>query len=245
MGRTAAAMTSAISTHIITSQAKIREYDQLHNDGNTFYRTRAIQAKLGLSEWERIRSQKHLHIQPLFQAVAIVIQRTSYNLEVSDIAHIPALIAVTGVTAGLSAPVTADIIPPRAIILRHPATEDGVQVTETTLGTAIAFVMALEKRELAAVGATPDPAETGKEPSRSLLLSTDEALFLASRRGWEGAEAPEGPSSSWVDLDIYKEWTGDGADFDRDVAQPWERRCRKYVETIAAGGNPYLYRGPL
>ena len=241
MGRTAGAMTRAITARINTSQAKIREGEPLYDDLSGRDRILAIQAELGLDDWERIRSQKHLHVQPLFQAVAIVIQGTSYNLDVANIAQIPALLVVTGVTDGLGAPVTADTIPHRAVILRHPPTADGLQVTQTTLGTAIAFVMALEKRELAAVGATPDPAETGKEPKRSWLLSEGEALFIASKHGWEGTEAPEGPSSSWVDLDIHKEWTGEGARFDRDVAQSWERHCRKFVEIIAAGGDPYSW----
>jgi hypothetical protein len=186
-----------------------------------------VRKEVGLSDWEPVHEQKFRIMQPLFRAVAIAIKQDDYSIAVPDIAQIPVLLIITGVEEGLSAPITFDSIADK--ISAHHKTKDSLQAAETNLATAVSFVMGLEKRELAAFGPRPDPAETCKDPSRSCLLGRGEALFLAQQRGWEGDEAPEGPSSTWVDFNIYREWTGEGAEWDGRVAQGWERTCRKRV----------------
>ncbi|KAK4151016.1 hypothetical protein C8A00DRAFT_17542, partial [Chaetomidium leptoderma] len=221
VARFAALMSRAICTHVETTQQKIgsravTSSDEMH----------ALRKELGLSDWETISQQKFLLLRPLFRAVAIVIKRNAYGLAVPEISQIPVLVVLTGVEEGLSAPITFASIASK-ISAHH--TEDSVQTAETSLATAVNFVMDLEKRELDASGPIPDPAETCKDPRRSCLLGKQEAWAFARVRGWEGVDAPEGPSSSWVDHNIYREWTAEGSDHGEAVAQGWEDRCRKRV----------------
>jgi hypothetical protein len=189
-----------------------------------------------LADWEIVRDQKLWVMQPLFRAVAIAIKKNDYSIAVPAIAEIPVLLVITGVKEGLSAPITFDSIADK-ISVRHE-TEDPVQAVETSLETAVRFVMALEQRELAAFGPRPDPTETCKDPRRSCMLGDGEALLLAKQRGWEGDEAPQGPSSTWVDLNIYREWTGETASWDDRAAQDWERTCRKRALDLERGEDP-------
>lgn len=226
-------MSRAIFAHFETTQRKLGG----RSDETTSHtEMEAVREELGLGRGGLIHDQKFRIMQPLFRAVAIVINQDDYSIAVPTIAHIPVLLVITGVQGGLSAPITFDSIADKISV--HHKTEDSVQVATTNLATTVAFVMGLEKRELAAFGPRPDPAETCKEPRRSCLLGGDEALFLAKQRGWEGDEVPEGPSSTWVDLGIYQEWTGEGAEWDKGRAQELERTFRQTVLDLDRGRDP-------
>ena len=83
--------------------------------------------------------------------MAIVILHDDYDYTIPDIGQIPVLIVLTGVTNGLSAPITFEPIVHRI----KSFIQDNV--IQTTLETAIAFILDLEKREVAAFGLRPDP----------------------------------------------------------------------------------------
>ena len=61
--------------------------------------------------------------------------------------------------------------------------EISVQVVETSLVTAVSFVMDLEERDLVTFGPRPDPTETSKDPRRNCFMSEREALVLARKHG--------------------------------------------------------------
>lgn len=64
------------------------------------------------------------------------------------------LLVLTGVEEGLRAPITLKSIADE--IIAHHQTDDSVKVVETSLDTAVRFVMKLEERELTAFGPRPD-----------------------------------------------------------------------------------------
>lgn len=235
VARVAASVSSALCARVEATQRKI-----LERPNRTYDEMEALRVELGCEYWEPIQDHKFLLLRPLFRALAIVIKSADYNTSVPAIAEIPVVIVLTGVEDGLSAPITFDSIADR-IRVCHQA-EDAIQVAETSLATAVTFAIDLEQREVAALGPRPDPAETGKDPRRSCFLAPGEALMLVQCDGWEGEEAPEGPSSSWVDLDVYPHWTGGGgggAKYDQTLAEAWEVRCRKVAAAAERGEDPY------
>jgi hypothetical protein len=224
--RFVSSMSGAICAHVEATQQKIG--DRGH-DVTPLNELRVLAAELGSSadsEW--IHGQKFLLLQPLFRAVAVVIRSNDYSIAVPAISQIPVLLVLTGVDQGLSAPITFESIMDKS--RAHHRLEHSIQAVETSLATAVGFLMYLEKRELAALGPRPDPVEACKDPRRGMFLNNDRIAFFARMRGWEGHEAAEGPSSGWVDLDIYPHWSGDGAEYDQREAQRWETQCRRILQ---------------
>ncbi|RMJ04984.1 hypothetical protein CDV36_014346 [Fusarium kuroshium] len=142
--------------------------------------------------------------RPLFRAIAIAIQGKDYNQcdSVHHITRVPVLIILTGQDDGLSAPVTFDSITDAEVITIH-----GKIAARMSLETAIGFIMALEEREDTAFGPQPDPVAS--TTSYDHWIQTD-----ASKLGW-GDEPLTGPSSQWVDMNRYPDWTGEGARYDQ------------------------------
>ncbi|KAG7284649.1 hypothetical protein NEMBOFW57_009257 [Staphylotrichum longicolle] len=232
VARVAASVSSALCARVEATQRKI-----LERPNRTYDEMEALRVELGREYWQPIQDHKFLLLQPLFRALAIVIKSADYNTSVPAIAEIPVLIVLRGVEDGLSAPITFNSIADRIRVCHQAG--DAIQVAETSLATAVNFAIDLENREVAALGPRPDPAETGKDPRRSCFLAPGEALMLVQCDGWEGEEAPEGPSSSWVDLDVYPHWTGGGAKYDQTLAEAWEVRCRKVAAAAERGEDPY------
>lgn len=180
---------------------------------------------------EGIEPQRFLLVQPLFRAVAIVLRGSDFDIFTQDISQIPVLLVLTGIDEGLSAPITFDRIADQVVVHRDQPT-DSVQSAETTLSTAVGFLIDLEQRELAAFGQKPDFSD---QPTRSLFV-TDRMLKSYGRRyEWEAADVPQGSSANWVDTDIYQEWTGEGADYGEGTARDWEERARRYAYATARG----------
>ncbi|RFU79831.1 hypothetical protein TARUN_2426 [Trichoderma arundinaceum] len=136
-------------------------------------------------------------LQPLFQALIIVVSEDKYNNEDSKtVGRLPVHLVRTGVEEGLSAPITFE--PIVAKIIKH--IEPG-RIVQVTIETAIDFVMSLEARETAAFGLRPDPV-TEWQPGEDW-----------SMRFWReiGETGPLiGPSSRWVDIEKYPHWRGNG-----------------------------------
>ncbi|KAH6632244.1 hypothetical protein F5144DRAFT_246210 [Chaetomium tenue] len=178
-----------------------------------------------------VEPQRFLLVQPLFHAVATVLRGSDFDVFTQDISQIPVLLVLTGINEGLSAPITFDHIADQVVIHRDQPT-DSVQSAETTLSTAVGFLIDLEKRELAAFGSKPD---FSNEPRRSLFV-TDRMLKLYGRSyEWKAADVPQGSSANWVDTDIYQEWAGEGAEYGEYTAQEWERSARRLAYPTARG----------
>jgi hypothetical protein len=196
----------------------------------------ALGKEIGIrTDWYTVHEQRFMVLQPLFRAVAILINQRHYGLDVPAIGHLPILLVLTGYQEGLSAPITFEPIANR--IRAYHGAGDSVQAVETSLATAIKFVMDLEKRELDAFGPRPDPAlirqpgMTGKGPN--ILGSDPDMDYLCLREGWEG-DKPEGSSSTWVDTNIYPQWSGDGSRMEYSL-QRKERYCREILAKSIAG----------
>ncbi|KAM3427033.1 hypothetical protein MY4824_009688 [Beauveria thailandica] len=102
-------------------------------------------------------------MRPLFRAVALAIRTSSFNVEVTDISTIPVLISRTGVQA-----VTTD-------------SQGRLSAVQVTLGVAITFLMALEKREEVDGPVTRDVVQS----TRVMKPSTDDAAEYMDKFEWE------------------------------------------------------------
>ncbi|KAH6839641.1 hypothetical protein B0I37DRAFT_394125 [Chaetomium sp. MPI-CAGE-AT-0009] len=222
-----ASLSRAICAHTEATQRKIG--DRAHSV-TPLGEMRELAEEVGIFDWEMIHEQRFHLLQPLFRAVAIVFWGAGqYSVSsISSIAEMPVLLVLTGVEEGLSAAITLDSISDE-IGAQHLA-DDSVKVVETSLATAVRFVMNLEEH----------PTEYCRAARRSYFRSEKDLASLALRHGWEGDKAvPTGPSSSWVDTTIYREWTGEGARFDHVGARSWEEKCRKMARAVERGENIY------
>ncbi|KAF5020443.1 hypothetical protein F66182_7522 [Fusarium sp. NRRL 66182] len=173
-----------------------------------------------------IRPPQFYAISPLMKALSIIVPGQNYHScdVMSNLGSMRVLVLVTGETEGLSGPISFDSIADRA----ERVTINGMSAVKTDLDTAIGFTTELEEREVAAFGPQPDPvaASTGNDPE------SDDALYhyqqiIAARLGWKYGPLI-GPSSRWVDMERYPEWTGGGAQMDAVVMECLEKNAWKY-----------------
>ncbi|KAH6622542.1 hypothetical protein F5144DRAFT_332992 [Chaetomium tenue] len=233
----AATLSRAICAHTEATQHKIG--DRFHG-ATPLNEMLELAKEIGIYDWEMVHEQRYLVLQPLFRAVAVVLWGGgAYTVSAlsSPISEMRVLLVLTGVEEGLSAPITLDSITDE--IIAHHQTDDSVKVVETSLDTAVHFVMKLEERELAAFGPRPDLSEPYWGTRRTSLMSEEALSLLAQEHGWQGTDVPTGPSSSWVDTEIHREWTGEGARFDYVGARSWEEICRKRASGVERGENSY------
>ncbi|KAI6758130.1 hypothetical protein HG531_003955 [Fusarium graminearum] len=119
------------------------------------------------------------------------------------------LVLLTGEVDGLSGPISFDSIENDV----ERVTISGLSGVRTKLEVAVDFIMYLERRETAAYGPQPDPvASTTNEPHpdeyyRSLY---EAETYSARKMGWRYGPII-GPSSKWVSMKRYPEWTGPSA----------------------------------
>lgn len=179
---------------------------------------------LGFMGMGRLGHLKYYSLRPLFRAVIIVIRGRDYGncKRISKIEQMPVMVILTGHTAGLSAPISFDQMADKADVVEY---EDG-QAASTTLETAVNFMMALEAREEAAFGEQPDPVASTAYPDGPDLYN--EMWFPAYARemgwgGWDEHPVFTGPSSRWVSLVKYPNWTGHGAGTDGRMMELMER----------------------
>jgi hypothetical protein len=189
----------AICEQVKSAQDKARNSDKVKRHGSS----------------SPIHNPELYILQPLFQAVAIIVMADDYDHTNRDSGQIPVLIVLTGVTTGLSAPITFE---PIAHKIRSFIKDNAVQ---TTLETAITFLLGLENREIAAFGLRPDPMVHAKDWA---TISTHPRAL-----GWE-VEPLTGPSSTWVDRELYPQWSGQGAEVDADLMPGHETRWRRMYE---------------
>ncbi|KAK0705433.1 hypothetical protein B0H67DRAFT_604293 [Lasiosphaeris hirsuta] len=126
-------------------------------------------------------------LQPLFRALAIIIRHESFDTDTSDIGQHTVILIRTGTEEGLSS--------------------RGELVVETTLETALDFMMDLEKREVAAFGPRPDPIASTEGFEDGYFRGPAE-FYEAMCLGWPVDRPLVGPSSRWINVEKCPEWTG-------------------------------------
>lgn len=147
-------------------------------------------------------------LKPSFRAVAVVLNTKDYQVDPTMTAHTPVCLVRTGVEGYLSAPISFDSIAGNGTIEYHTGRDGETrELIRTTLQIAVEFIMGLDRREVAAFGIHPDPWAL-----RSGWGKWEEPLIDHARRvGWKGNITFKGPSSAWVDMDLYLDWIGVGA----------------------------------
>ncbi|TFB05041.1 hypothetical protein CCMA1212_002864 [Trichoderma ghanense] len=172
---------------------------------------------------------QHYVLQPLFQALLLVLNPADWNGEdSSSIGRISVILVRTGVEDGLSEPITFEPIDDKI---------DGYiggNAVKTTVETAIGFVMDLEARETRAFGLQPDPVASW-DPDASFyewreIMPYDQLI---------------GPSSRFVDDERYPEWSGAGYRMDTEESVEIEQReLRHYAYSQGQDTSLILtYRG--
>ncbi|KAF5536401.1 hypothetical protein FMEXI_10347 [Fusarium mexicanum] len=170
--------------------------------------------------------------RPLFRAFFIAIPGQNWGgcATLENIASLKVLIVLTGQKKGLSAPISFASIADKS----DARTLNGLEAVEADLETAVGFAMDPKHREEDVFGLQPDPVAA----SRGTYPFTQEPLYeweqyVAGKLGWKGGKIV-GPSSRWVDMNMYIPWTGLGAQVDAvmmnnqvRVMWNWHRRnCR-------------------
>ncbi|KAK4202606.1 hypothetical protein QBC40DRAFT_150835, partial [Triangularia verruculosa] len=103
------------------------------------------------------KTQQRYLLQHLFKALLMIIPPVRCAFQPSaEMGGNPVFLVRTGVEGDLSAPIDFNAIPQGRLLAS--ATELKKNVVKVSLETAVDFVMALEAREVAAVGLRPDPA---------------------------------------------------------------------------------------
>lgn len=144
----------------------------------------------------------HYSVPALFKSLGIILCTEAWEKTgPSDIGSTSVCIFLTGMeNSGLSAPITFDSIEEKAQVVLQDGPRKAVQ---TTLDTAIDFIMELEAREASAAPSDPAAGADYPEPE---FPEAYKSLFKEVT-AW-------GPSSTWIDCNDYQKWTGSGADAD-------------------------------
>lgn len=165
------------------------------------------------------RAQEFFILQPLFRAISLFASDPCGHFDTAivkgskRISQLPVYIIRTGVTDGLSAPITLESISMAgqdvaADIIRE---SDGtVKAVRTSLEVAYNFLRCLEQREIAAFGQHPDPFESTKGLRAGYVQSGSQLRDTAGELGWKCEwDFPEGPSSQWVPDGMILPWAPD------------------------------------
>lgn len=158
--------------------------------------------------WDRSTPLQCHTLSPIFQSIGLVLCTEGWDGEHStEMGKMSVCMFLTGrdpKEAGLSAPITFDAIEDdkiQAVLQRGPR-----RTVQTTLETAVDFIMELERREAAAAAAgliMPSILDVAERYPPPKIPEAYSHLFQ------EGTVS--GRSSEWIDTNVYKEWTGKGA----------------------------------
>ncbi|KAI0118161.1 hypothetical protein GGR51DRAFT_554654 [Nemania sp. FL0031] len=156
-----------------------------------------------------------LLIQPLFRAIFMVLVPPDDRVipgprGIKWVADIQARLVLTGITEGLSAPISFEEI--REYSKGTPYVF-GDQTITTTLGVATEFILRLEQREINAFGILPNICRLTTDISPPWKLSYREKAkllgWIEERDGRLDELSPR--SSEWVNRTIFPRWLGNGA----------------------------------
>lgn len=150
------------------------------------------------------RFKYHFSVPALFKSLGVILCTEAWGQTgPSEIGNISVCMFLTGTeNSGLSAPITFDCIEDKiqAVLQRGPK-----QAVQTTLDTAIDFIMEIERREASAAAAAGSPSEppSGTDYPKPEFPEAYSHFF-------EGVTV-WGPSSGWIDGNSYQKWTGPAA----------------------------------
>lgn len=113
------------------------------------------------------------------------VEISSHNGENDDVESTSVLIVRTGAEDGLSSPITFDSIAEEQRTSVVFDEEGRLSAVETTLETAVRFLMELEQREIAAFGPRPDPVESARNMEVGFCEAWDELFERAVKLGWD------------------------------------------------------------
>jgi hypothetical protein len=151
------------------------------------------------------RVMNHYSVPALFKSLGIILCTEAWDkTDPAEIGNTSVCIFLTGMdNSGLSAPITFDSIEDKiqAILQRGPK-----KAVQTTLDTAVDFIMQLELREAEAAAEGPSDSAAKTDYPKPEFPEAYNHFF-------EGVTA-WGPSSEWIDGNAYQDWTGSGADVD-------------------------------
>ncbi|KAI0546691.1 hypothetical protein F4679DRAFT_403432 [Xylaria curta] len=167
----------------------------------------------------RVAKDEHwrhtLLIQPLFRAIFMVLMQPDDSTiprprGIRWIADVQVRLILTGITEGLSAPISLEEI--REYSKGTPYIS-GDQTITTTLDVATKFILRLEQREINAFGIKPNLRRLITKISPPWILEYREKAKLL---GWveerDGRLDKLSPrSSEWVNRIIFPKWLGNGA----------------------------------
>ncbi|EWZ99850.1 hypothetical protein FOWG_00239 [Fusarium oxysporum f. sp. lycopersici MN25] len=212
-----------LNARICSKVASIQKYVQTCPIGERF------------SPTQTFRDERFYVMQPLFKAVTIILLNDEYDVRMVDVGKMPALLTLTGEEDGLSQQLSFKSISDKV--------EDFISETIVLvrLNTAIKFVVAQQEREVALYGPQPDPVESTKELENGTCCNMQEVREFANQLGWTG-EPLQGPSSTWLDPEIYTEWLGNGAKDDKNLYGRMEDSQRWNVLLRTAGLEHTLRR---
>lgn len=192
-------------------QARHQAYDELVASGQE------------IEGWlpEKLNDHRLHVLQPLFQALLVIVCADSYRSENSKtVGRLPVLLVRTGIEERLSAPITFE-----SIVDKVDVGVDSGSTVRTTLETAVDFVMSLEAREAAAFGLQPDPIAAWESVSKDITRWWKEYL---------GDEPVVGPSSTFVDSSMCSEWGGFGEEYEsRMMAMDESRVLRREAKRLS------------
>ncbi|KAI0183608.1 hypothetical protein EV127DRAFT_489483 [Xylaria flabelliformis] len=155
-----------------------------------------------------------LLMQPLFRAIFMVLTPPDTTIPrprgIKWIADVQVRLILTGITEGLSAPISLEEI--REYSKGAPYMS-GDQTIITTLEVATKFILRLEQREVDAFGIRPNLCRLITDISPPWILEYREKAKLL---GWveerDGRLDELSPrSSEWVDRTVFPKWLGNGA----------------------------------
>lgn len=198
-----------IVSYLETAKKDIVKGVEEHLRGGEDHR---LPPRLARSSWEGQddpetpgRMTHHYSVPALFKSLGIILCTEAWGKDgPSEIGNTPVCMFLTGEDirdCGLSASITFDTIEDKiqAVLQRGPK-----KAVQTTLNTAVDFVMELERRE-ASARSPPDPLSRTYYPKPKFPGAYNH--FFEGMTEW-------GPSSEWIDGNDYQEWTGPGANAD-------------------------------
>ncbi|KAI0970643.1 hypothetical protein F4678DRAFT_473079 [Xylaria arbuscula] len=142
-------------------------------------------------------------MQPIFRAIFMTLFFPQEFLFIEDVPKTKVQLVLTGITEGLSAPISFEELQDEADPYHVGAT-----TIITTLGAAVPFLMRLEQREITASGAQPDVAKMrGHDWHRE---RAKEFGWVEERDGNLDDLTPR--SHEWVNREIFTKWVGGGAE---------------------------------
>ncbi|KAI0521957.1 hypothetical protein F5B22DRAFT_511813 [Xylaria bambusicola] len=167
-------------------------------------------------------------VRPLYRAIFIALsQDNMFQRTPLEVFEIKVQVVLTGMTEGLSAPISLDELRDEAV---DGSYRPGATAITTRLGVAVRFIMRLEEREKAANGGVFYPNVTKAGIHKWYRREAEKLGWDEKRDGSLDDLAPN--SCEWVNRDIFKKWVGEGAEETLRFAFSGASRQQNLIEEL-------------